>query len=156
TDDQEYLRRYQGWLQTTAATQARLTTLTADNPIQQERLRVIRGLADRRIAQFQTVIELRQAQGFEGAQREIMKGGGKHALDQIRSAIEQMRATEQALLAQRQRKTDRSTTLTQSITWGGGGLAFAFVGMAGLAIRRDFAGRERAERALRQAKDELE
>jgi signal transduction histidine kinase/CheY-like chemotaxis protein/PAS domain-containing protein len=36
------------------------------------------------------------------------------------------------------------------------GLAIAFVGVAALAIRREFAGRERAERALRKAKDELE
>src|SRR5206468_1427882 len=85
-----------------------------------------------------------------------LKGLGKQMHDAIQGVIDRMQAAEQALLRDRRLTAEYSATITQSISWGGGGLAFAFVGLAAFAIRQDFAGRERAERALRQAKDELE
>ncbi len=59
--------------------------------------------------------------------------------------------TDQALVGLR-----RATAITQATLIGGGGVALAFVGLSLIVIRRDFAGRRRAERALREANDQLE
>jgi signal transduction histidine kinase/PAS domain-containing protein/ActR/RegA family two-component response regulator len=154
--EQDYLESYRQSLQASEQTQRHLAELTADNPTEQHRLDTLRNLVRERIGQFETVLELRRIQGFEAAQREILKGLGKRMHEQIRRVIDDMIRTEQLLLAERQRQARRSTLINQWVTWGGGGLAFAFVGLAAFAIRRDFVGRERAERGLRQAKEELE
>jgi signal transduction histidine kinase/CHASE3 domain sensor protein/ActR/RegA family two-component response regulator len=156
TEDPEYLESYHRAMQLSETTQQQLAALTTDNSTEQQRLRELRALVAERVGQFDTVFQLRQTQGFEGAQREILKGLGKRMHDRIRAAIDQMQVTERSLLEQRRVRTERSMAVTKAMTWGGGVLALVFVGVAGLAIRRDFAGRERAERALRQAKDELE
>lgn len=59
--------------------------------------------------------------------------------------------TDQALAGLR-----RATAITQATIIGGGGVALAFVGLSLIVIRRDFAGRRRAEQALREANDRLE
>jgi signal transduction histidine kinase/CHASE3 domain sensor protein/FixJ family two-component response regulator len=156
TDDESYLERFRQSRQRSDETQRQLAELTADNRVQQQRLRALRALVGERLTQFELVIELRRTQGFEAAQREILKGLGKRMQEQIRGLIDEMILTEQRLLDERQRTTHRSTLLTESVTWGGGVLAVGIVALAALAIRRDLMGRERAERGLRQAKDELE
>jgi signal transduction histidine kinase/CHASE3 domain sensor protein/ActR/RegA family two-component response regulator len=156
TEEQSYVEQYHQAAHSADATQQRLASLTADNSTQQQRLRELRALVDERMSQLETVLRLRQAEGFEAAQREILRGLGERMHDQIRAVIDQMQTTEESLLQVRQTRVDRDMPALRSITWGGGLLALAFVGVAGFAIRRDFAGRERAERALRQAKDELE
>ena len=156
TGDAGYLEPYRGSLQGSEAIQRQLAELTADNPVQQQRLRVLRGLVGERLAQLETGIELRRTQGFEAAQREILRGLGRRMQEQILDFIDEMMLTEQRLLDERQLKSQRSALFTESMTWGGGALATVIVGLAALAIRRDLMGRERAERGLRQAKEELE
>jgi signal transduction histidine kinase/ActR/RegA family two-component response regulator len=156
TDDRDYLERYRRAIQAADAIQRRLSELTVDNATQQTRLHDLQGVIAERVRQFETVLQLRQTDGFEGAQREIQKGLGKRAHTAISGEIGQMQNAERALLRERERRAEHSTGVTQSIMWGGSSLAFVFVGVAGLAIRRDFVGRDRAERALLQAKEELE
>src|SRR5881394_2671106 len=59
-----------------------------------------------------------------------------------------MKDTEQRLLAERQRGAQASASMSQTVIIGGSAFALLFVGLALLAIRRDFAGRERAETEL--------
>jgi signal transduction histidine kinase/CHASE3 domain sensor protein/ActR/RegA family two-component response regulator len=156
TDDPDYLEQYRRTLRAANATQTELVALTADNSVQHERLRALGALVAQRAAQFAGVLQAKQTEGLGAAQAEIRKGLGKRMQDAIRGLMDQMQATEQSLLAAREQRAHRSTVIVESITWGSGGLAFAFVGAAVVAIRRDLVGRERAERGLRQAKDELE
>ncbi|TLY52080.1 MAG: PAS domain S-box protein, partial [Gammaproteobacteria bacterium] len=67
-----------------------------------------------------------------------------------------MEDTETSLLQEREQRANHSSTLAQAVIIGGGLLACGLVGLALFAIRRDFAGRTRAERALRDARDRLE
>jgi PAS domain S-box-containing protein len=156
TGDESYLGPYRESVQSASAVEQRLRELTADNPAQQRRLKSLSGLIDERLAALRAVVSVRDAQGFEAAQREMLTGKGKGFHDQIRRLIEEMKGAEGVLLRERELRTHRSTVVTQAVILGGGVLAFGFVGLALGAIRRDFAGRQRAEDALREARDELE
>src|SRR5579871_2843195 len=133
-----------------------LRALTADNAVQGLRLNQMEPLIAERISNLRAIIDLRKTQGFAAAQGEILAGKGKQFHDQIRALIDEMKGTEDALLEQRERKVAESSNVTRTVIIGGSLLALALVGFALLAIRRDFAGRARAESALREANDLLE
>jgi PAS domain S-box-containing protein len=59
-----------------------------------------------------------------------------------------MKVAEIELLNKRERDAQRSTLVTEGVIIGGSGLALIFVSLALYAIRRDFAGRARAENEL--------
>jgi PAS domain S-box-containing protein len=156
TGDESYLEPYQQAAKTVDVHASRLRALTADNPAQQRRLDSMIPLASDRLANLRTVIELRRTQGFAAAQSEILAGRGKQFHDRIRRLMDQMQGDETALLQQRERSANRMATISQAVIFGGGLLACAVVGLALVAVRRDFAGRARAEGALREANDQLE
>jgi len=156
TGDESYLEPYRNSANVADDQVRRLRELTADNPVQQQRLASVAPLVSDRLAGLQKVIELRRTSGYAEAQSEILTGKGKQFHDRIRGLINQMKGTETSLLQERRRLAERSATTTRAVIVGGGFLACALVGLALWAIRRDFAGRTRADRALRDAKDQLE
>src|SRR5262249_11002409 len=106
TEDPDYPKDYHQAVQLAETKQQQLAALTIDNSIEQKRLRELRALVAERVGQFDTVFQLRQTQGFDGAQREILKGLGKRMHDRIRAVIDQMQATERSLLEQRRGQAD--------------------------------------------------
>ncbi|HEY2782001.1 MAG TPA: CHASE3 domain-containing protein [Steroidobacteraceae bacterium] len=156
TGDDSYLEPYQQAAHLAEADEASLRRQTADNPAQQQRLVSVTKLVTERLDNLRTVIALRKTQGFEAARNEVLTGKGKRFHDQIRRLIDQMKGDESALLAARETSARQSSRIAQSVTIGGGLLACVIVGLALLAVRRDFAGRLQAERALRDANDRLE
>ena len=156
TGDESYLEPYRQSANTVGTEETRLRQLTADNAAQQQRLDSAVALVSERLANLRFVIDLRRDQGFEAARNEILTGKGKRFHDQVRELIEQMKAAESSLLAKRENSERRSSGIVQAVIIGGGFLACAIVALALIAIRRDFAGRLRAEGALREANDRLE
>ncbi len=130
---------------------------TADNALEQGRLDRLAPLLAARIAQLTHLIALRRAQGFAGAEAEQVRARtNRAAADQLERIIVRMRSTERGLLARRKAATDRRALLTEETVAGGGALAFVITAFALAALRRDFAGRHRAEAALRELNTELE
>jgi len=156
TGDDTYLDPYRQASEFVAFRLKRLRELTADNSIQRERVDRVEPLVTDRISNLRAVIELRQTQGFTAAQSEILTGKGKRFHDSIRVLIDQMKGTEESLLAAREREAAESSNITRAVIVGAGLLAFALVGFALAAMRRDFAARARAERGLREANNLLE
>jgi PAS domain S-box-containing protein len=156
TGDESYLEPYRQAAAVVDGQTRHLRELTADNRAQQQRLDSVAALVNDRLAVLRAVIELRQDQGFAAAQAEILTGKGKQFHDRIRRLIGQMEDSERSLLRDREQLTRRSSIMAKSVILGSGFLACGLVGFALFAIRRDFAGRARAERALRDAKDQLE
>ena len=154
--DESYLEPYRQSSALIGPQVTRLRRLTADNPAQQARVEAVALLVAQRLSELGTVIQLRNRQGFGAAQSELLTGKGKRFHDQIRGVIAQTNAAEAALLKEREESTNRSVAYTKAGIIGGGLLAFGIVGFGFRAVRRDFAGRKRAERALREAKDQLE
>ena len=156
TGDEDYLEPYRQAAAVIDSQMRHLRELTADNRAQQLRLDSVTALVTERLAILRAVIDLRKDQGFAAAQGEILTGKGKQFHDRIRRLIGQMEDTETSLLKEREQRTKQSSALAQAVIFGGGFLACGLVSLALWAIRRDFAGRARADRALRDAKDQLE
>lgn len=156
TGDDGYLDPFRHSSEVVTVQLKHLRELIADNPIQRERVHRAEPLVTDRLSNLRAVIELRKTQGFAAAQSEILAGKGKQYHDGIRVLIDEMTGTEESLLATREREVAESSTFTRAVIVGGSLLACALVGLALAAIRRDFAGRARAERALRETNSRLE
>jgi signal transduction histidine kinase/CHASE3 domain sensor protein len=156
TGDESYLKPNLQAVQTAEADVRRLRELTTDNPAQQRRLDSLAPVIAEQMLFSRDVIETRRSQGFEAARGVLLTGKGKQQHDRIRATIDEMKGTEKTLLEKRELRARRGATVTQSAIIGGSLFAFAFVGLGVVVIRRDFAGRLRAEQALREAKDRLE
>jgi PAS domain S-box-containing protein len=156
TGDQSYLEPYRSSVQAVGLEAAQLRRLTLDNPTQQRRLDSLVALANGRLDNLRTVIGLRRDQGFEAARNEILGGTGKGFHDQLRRMIDEMKLSESSLLVERERSARRSAATALTVIILGGALALLIVGLALVRLRRDLAGRRRAEQALREAKEQLE
>jgi PAS domain S-box-containing protein len=156
TGEESYLEPYRQSARDVDVEASRLRELTADNRTQQLRLDSLAPLVSDRLAELHEVIDLRRIQGFAAAQSEVLAGKGREIDDQIRSLIDEMKSAETSLLKERQQLTDRSAAITRAVIVVGGLLGCGLVALALWAIRRDFAGRARAERALLDANDQLE
>jgi signal transduction histidine kinase/CHASE3 domain sensor protein/ActR/RegA family two-component response regulator len=130
---------------------------TADNPLEQRRLVQLAPLLVARIAGLSDLLALRREQGFRAAQRQqVLARAHRSAAEQIDRIIGRMRTTERTLLAGREATAAQRAHLTEQTVAGGGALAFIITALALWALRRDFAGRRRAETAVRQLNAELE
>ncbi len=156
TGDDGYLDPYRRGAKVVDLETRQLRELTADNPIQQQRLDAVEPLVRERLDNLRLVIDLRKDQGFVAAQREVLTGKGKQFHDRIRGLLDEMKATERSLLDERERRARASSSIARAVIIAGALLACGIVGLALFAIRRDFAGRAWADAALRAAKDELE
>jgi PAS domain S-box-containing protein len=156
TGDESYLEPYRQSARDVDLEAGRLRELTADNRTQQLRLDSLVPLVSGRLTELHEVIDLRRIQGFGPAQTEILAGKGRGIHNQIRGLIGEMKSAETSLLKERQQLADRSAAITRAVIVVGGLLGCGLVALALWAIRRDFAGRARAERALLDANDQLE
>jgi PAS domain S-box-containing protein len=156
TGDDSYLAPYRDSVATIDPQILHLRKLTIDNAGQQQRLNAAVTLVTHRLAEFDDVIQLRNQQGFAAAQKEILTGKGKQYHDQIRRLVAQMDGVEQSLLKERVDAAQRSATIARAVIIGGGLFACCICAFALIAVRRDFSGRGRAERALLAAKEQLE
>jgi PAS domain S-box-containing protein len=156
TGDESYLEPYRQSAASVKTQVQRLRELTADNLGQTRRLDSVAPLVTERMANLSAVIELRRNQGFTAAQSEVLSGKGKRFHDRIRHLIDDMKNVETTLLNEREKRVNRSSAVAQIVIVGGGFLGCGLVGLALFTIRRDFAGRARAERELRDARDQLE
>jgi PAS domain S-box-containing protein len=99
-----------------------------------------------RLARSAEVIALSRRGGVTAVQQDIARHGirGVQLQAVLRAAADEIKAAEQAVLDDRERMTARSSALSKAVIVGGGLFALIFVVLTLLAIRRNFAGRERA------------
>ena len=125
-----------------------LRRLVADNPAQVERLSALEDLLAARVTRSNTLIGLRRTAGFAEAQRLVLDGEGTRLIENIRARIGEMKQHEDTMLAEREQRAQRSANVAKAVILGGGLLAFALGALSLVALRRDFAGRQRAEAEL--------
>ncbi len=133
-----------------------LAELTRDNPSQQVRVQSLKELTEQRVTALLAVVQLRATRGFEAAQHAVQSDYGRQIHARIRGLMDEMKQAEQSLLTEREMRSRESRIGAYGVIIGGGAVALAIVALALLAVRRDFAGRARAEQALRDANDQLE
>jgi PAS domain S-box-containing protein len=146
--DESYLQPYERAFQARDRQLGRLRDLTADNPGQQQQLARLAPLLAQRFDVMREVVDVRRAQGFEAAQRRVITGDGKQLHDAIRTSIDTMIRNEEAVLSDRELRAATSSLRARMIILSGGVFAFLVIGVAIHFIRRDFAGRQRAEAEL--------
>jgi PAS domain S-box-containing protein len=148
TGDESYLAPYLRAADARDTAVQRLHELLADSPSQQQHLDELTPLAVRRFDILRNIIEIRRAQGFEAAQQQVLAGEGKRVHDEIRARVGALITAEQVMLQERQARAASSSRRARMVILGGGLFAFVVISMAVIRIRRDFAGRQRAEAEL--------
>ena len=104
TGEDRYLEPYNAAIGVLNQRVKELQRLTSDNPNQQNRLDILQPLLTDRMAVMKNVIELRQSQGLEPAQKAVLTDRGKQLMDQIQKVIQAMKTEENTLLKQRSEK----------------------------------------------------
>ena len=90
-----------------------------DNPRQQRRIETLENLIIKRVAVLKKVIDLRNSQGFEAAQKSILTEEGRLIMADIRKVITEMEAEERTVLKQRSLQANLSAQKSlNSITYG--------------------------------------
>jgi len=116
--------------------------------------KLVEDLADAvraRLAHSAQLLEVRRSGGMSAVQERLSltpDRPGAKLQARVRQVAQEMKNAENRLLNQREDEAGDSSRLTQGVIVGGSALALIFVGLALFAIRRDFAGRERAEGEL--------
>ena len=104
-----------------------------------------------RMRRSSELIELRRAGGLDSVQQMLAQSSSRPGASlqaRIRTLAQEMKVAEIELLNERELAAKRNARVTQAVIVGGSGLALIFVSLALYAIRRDFAGRARAESEL--------
>jgi len=127
----------------------RLRQLTSDNAAQQERLRLLEGQVRRKLAELEATIIARKV-GDTAAAGQIVAGGeGRQAMARIREVIDEMRAEEGRLLAERTAVQSRSLRIAIGVMLGGFLLALGLITSAVVLLNR--VDRERDREAAARA-----
>lgn len=155
TGEEEHLEPYYISINDITKQVNTLQALTGDNPRQQQRLRVLRPLLRQRLSQMQTVLQVREKQGFAAAQQAIRDNQGREVMDAIRRTINEMTDEENRLLAQRSHQAELANRNTILVVASGGLLAFGLLPVAAVTITRDIKQRRTIELALQESETKL-
>lgn len=150
-----FLEPYQAGIAAVQKALAEARRLTQDNPHQQRRLAALEPLIQKEVAIQARLIQLRRSGDFGGAQRIVTSGEGKETMDEIRKLMAELKGEEYQLLQARSAKAQLLARTTIAIVIFGSLLAIILVGIASFLVRRDFAGRQLAENALRRSEESL-
>jgi methyl-accepting chemotaxis protein len=139
TGEARYLEPYKGAREVADQKLTHLRELTADNPVQQQRLTAIEPLVASKFAELQETIDLRRTKGFGPAEQEVLTDKGKNAMDSIRKVVGEMQEEETGLLAKRSaEEKDRAHRTEMTIILGSLG-AFALLSLVGVFLTRNIA-----------------
>ena len=156
TGSDEYLEPYQSALTQIDKRVRRVETLTADNPLQQARIPILKKKIADRLEGLKTGIDLRKSADIEGAHQLIQGGSGKRMMDDLRKYIDEMEAEENGLLQQRAEESSISARAA-NLTFVIGNVITLFLLVAiGYVINRDVAARVLAEQEVRQQRQLLQ
>ncbi len=118
TGDDDYLVPYQSSIGQVSFLEGELQRLTADNPLQQERLRSLSSVLQRKLEELSQTIELRRSVGFDAALRIVRTDVGRDYMREIETTLAMMLADERALLGRRVAETDSRGALVQWLVAG--------------------------------------
>jgi signal transduction histidine kinase/FixJ family two-component response regulator len=116
TGEPTYLAPYQSALARVSLIQGDLQRLTADDPAQQEHIRVLAPLLQRKLESMAQTVELRRSVGLDAALATLRNGSGQQLMDDIEAALTVISADEQRLLGKRLATEKHSAALTRWLT----------------------------------------
>ena len=128
TGEDSYLEPYNNAKDKIEPSIQALQRLTVENPVQQQRVVVLKGKVDERLRILNGAIALRREKGVDSARQSIMTDKGKKSMDEIRVLLGEIK-TEEAILLQRRSSLVNASTLfaKRLIVWG---ILFAMILLA--------------------------
>jgi methyl-accepting chemotaxis protein len=137
--EDRYLEPYRAARQTIDGQLAELRKLTAGNAVQRQRLAGLESLIAARFAALQEMLDLRNTKGFNAALTLMLTDKGKNSMDAIRRSHAEMVATENELLANREREVNQLADQTRRTIIMGDLFAVALFLIVGLILSRNIA-----------------
>lgn len=116
TGNVAYLQPYTNAHQAIITYQHALTTMLANDPLQEQRLTQLAPLVDDKFAELQQTIDLYNQHQTQAALQVVNTGYGKQKMAAIRQLIGQMQATENQMVAQREAAAQQVTQQTRGAT----------------------------------------
>ena len=153
TNESRYLEEYKASLEALPTRLSRLQELTANNPLQQERLKRLELLLERRLNLAQDLIQRRDQEELAAVQEALNIDEERRLMEQIASLVRAFQRDERLLLQQRSEQLQLAWVRTNAILLGGLAFTYLLLAVVYLLIRRETAERERAETALKQERD---
>jgi PAS domain S-box-containing protein len=125
--------------------------LTEDNVNQQQRLEVVKGLMDERVAHLNKFIGLYETGGFEVAQRFLAESKVTERMAKLHAAVHEMEEEERTLLAKRMQRSRETARFSSIVSITGSIIAALTVMIAAVSVHRHFKVRMDAEQKLQAA-----
>src|SRR3984893_157678 len=148
TGDDAYLEPYRAAIKSIDQKIGDLNSLTSDNPNQQKRIQILEALAGKKLAELQRTIDLGKNEGLAAANRVVLEGSGKEAMDQIRALVSEMTNEEENLLKLRTQKANESAARTSRTILAGTLVSISLVVLCFGLLNRELSERKRAQEAL--------
>jgi len=147
--DEKYSRDFEDIASRTGSLATRLNALLADEGAQARRVDPFAAAIQKRHSLSRRAIEIRREGGLEAILALLESPRPDLALqDDLHQRAAELKTVEQTLLTERERDARGNIVMSQVVIVGGSVLALVIMGLALYAIRRDFAGRTRAEAEL--------
>ncbi|HYK82682.1 MAG TPA: CHASE3 domain-containing protein [Gemmatimonadales bacterium] len=155
TADERFLAPYDAARADLPTLLARLRSLTADNPVQQQRLDTLDALVPAHLSHLRRLITLRRERGAVAAAAAVAKGEGETLMNAMRQLVARLEDQEDMLRTRRSALMVADARLARLAAWGGTLVAFVLLGIASVLIRRELAARRQAEAALHESERRL-
>jgi PAS domain S-box-containing protein len=151
TGAESYISSYTAGVQATRLSEATVRNLTADNPIQQQRLPGLERLIARKIESAETAIHMRRVNGLQATVNTLQSLQGQSVMNEFQGVIREMQDQELRLLAFRDTDSRRRALQTTTLVIIGilGGILITAA--AGWSVLQDQHRREVAEATTREA-----
>ncbi len=154
TGNESYLESYRVSIMRAEQDLAAIHDLTADNPVQQRQIPILKSLFAQNIQYAEALIVLRRNKGLETAADSIRDGTGQRMMDGFQVVVRQMENEELRLLALRDADAGRRMHQTEAILILGTLLGLLITAGAAGAARRDASRRALADEALRACEEQ--
>ncbi|MFD0986677.1 sensor histidine kinase [Methyloligella solikamskensis] len=156
TEDDAFVTRHAEAANAVKRQLTRLSELVSDNASQLERLKILRPLIKRRLADFNAAIELRRENRVEAANEIVRRTENRDAMVRINAVARDMLGEEAALYRERGTEASQSS-IGMFVLMGIGGVFILLLGvMALLALRRADRERDEAQQELIDTNENLE
>jgi PAS domain S-box-containing protein len=148
TGDVAYLEPYHAAIKNIDQPIGNLKKLTSDNPNQQKRIQILEPLVEKKLTELQRTIDLRKNEGLAAANRVVLEGAGKQAMDQIRAVVAEMTNEEEDLLKLRTQKANESAARSVRTILAGTSVSISLLVFCFGLLQRELSERKKAQEAL--------
>jgi len=156
TGRDRYLTHYTNAVKSVHSVLSELRTLTGDDPRQQQTCDALQPLIQRRFEVYAESISLQLKQEADPTAQLRLTEKGQEVMEDVRTLIAQMDATERGLLRRRMAASESHLRRTQQIALAGFIAGSAVLGWIFVLLARENNRRRRAEEALRKTNEALE